>query len=609
MSMQSATALVEGGCKCGSQLSPERCCSFDERFFASPGERERAATLAQAAQRSWMEGRAADAEVQAMRALALAPRLADTRSLLATIRLRQGEIEAAVALFNRSLVDDPNQLAPSQEIALLLFQRGDLQRAVQFARAAVRLGPSDAQSHNLLAMILTEMHQPQAGEYHYRRVLELLDAPNGIVLANLAWNLKNQGRIEEARGYYRQSVELQPLERQTLMGWAKMEEADRNFDAATDLLIQAEAIAPSDPTVRLFRAVTEGRKENYEGALGILDSLSGTESGLGVGELIEKGQLLDKMGRHDEAFESFDAAKQALRDGSGTAYQDADAEAMVTRLEAFFTADRAKLMPRAGLRKDLPQPLFIVGFPRSGTTMVEQTLTALPQVSAGDELPMIGELAWQSPQILQSPLAYPEALSDLWFGDRRGGLDTMRDLYFQGTQQRGVVKAETTWFTDKMPLNETHLGLIHLMFPNSPVIHLLRHPLDVVLSVYSNLLTHGFCCSYALDTAALHYVRVSRLVAHYRAALPLRYLPVRYEDIVVDQEREVRRLLDFVGLPFDPACLNFHENRRYARTASYAQVTEKLYDRSRYRYRSYLRQLAPVIPLLEPVITGLGYEI
>jgi hypothetical protein len=160
-----------------------------------------------------------------------------------------------------------------------------------------------------------------------------------------------------------------------------------------------------------------------------------------------------------------------------------------------------------------------------------------------------------------------------------------------------------------MPLNETHLGLIALMFPEAPLIHVMRHPLDVVLSVFSNLLTHGFYCAYALETAARHYVLTMDLVEHYRSEMTLKYLPVRYEDIVDDQEENVRRLLHFVGENFDERCLSFHENRRYARTASYAQVTERLYDRSRYRYRHYLKQLEPAIRILEPTIERLGYRL
>src|SRR5207248_461592 len=133
-----------------------------------------------------------------------------------------------------------------------------------------------------------------------------------------------------------------------------------------------------------------------------------------------------------------------------------------------------------------------------------------------------------------------------------------------------------------------------------------RHPLDIMLSVFSNNLTHGFFCAFSLESAAQHYRLIFELVEHYRSELTMRYLPVRYEDIVDDQEQSVRRMLDFVGEPFDEACLSFHENRRYARTASYAQVTERLYDRSRYRYRHYLHRLGPAVEILAPVIERLG---
>jgi len=151
--------------------------------------------------------------------------------------------------------------------------------------------------------------------------------------------------------------------------------------------------------------------------------------------------------------------------------------------------------------------------------------------------------------------------------------------------------------------------LISLLFPHSPIIHVIRHPLDVLLSVYSNHLTHGFFCAAQLETIAQHYNLVADLILHYRNNVNMRYLPVRYEDVVVDQENNVRKILDFIGVEFDPRCLSFEQNTRYARTASYAQVTEKLYDRSRYRYRPYIKNLEPVLEDLRPVIERLGYII
>jgi hypothetical protein len=251
----------------------------------------------------------------------------------------------------------------------------------------------------------------------------------------------------------------------------------------------------------------------------------------------------------------------------------------------------------------------VLGFPRSGTTLVEQTLSAHSAIVAGDELPIIAELAGIMPRMMDSPLAYPEALAELWMGDHCDDLDTLRDYYLRKVAQLGIGRDGARWFTDKMPLNEMHMGLISLIFPDSPLIHVIRHPLDVVISVFSNLLTHGFYCAYSLETVAQHYALTMDLVDHYLAQTAARYLAVRYEDIVNMQDATVRSILDFVGVDFEPECLAFHENRRFARTANYAQVSEKLYDRSCFRYQKYLAQLGPVIPILRPVIERLGYRI
>src|SRR5690348_9325389 len=222
------------------------------------------------------------------------------------------------------------------------------------------------------------------------------------------------------------------------------------------------------------------------------------------------------MGRYDDAWEAFVEGKRLAREMSGNAYLDQHAKALIDRLRGFFTAGRLRMLPRAGVHSGVAQPIFILGFPRSGTTLVEQTLSAHPKIAAGDELPLIHEITAIMPRMLASPLGYPEALAELWMGDQREGLDNLRDYYLQKVRQMGVLRQGATRFTDKMPLNETHLGLIALIFPEAPLIHVLRHPLDIMVSAFSNQFTHGFCCAYELETAAHHYVRVMDLVRHYR---------------------------------------------------------------------------------------------
>ena len=329
-----------------------------------------------------------------------------------------------------------------------------------------------------------------------------------------------------------------------------MEETDRNFVRAGELLDAAEQLSPGNPSVLLQRAILHGRAKNYDKALAVLDDITRRrEGGLGPVEWSERGLLLDRMGQHADAFAAFTEGKRLLRELTGQRYRADDAAGPGARLTDFFVAARLQILPRAGVRSDIAQPIFIVGFPRSGTTMIEQTLSAHPLISAGDELPIISELTGLIPRLLNSPLAYPEAFAELWLGDQIEALDNLRDYYLQRARQLGALRKGARWFTDKMPLNETHLGLIDLIFPKAPIIHLIRHPLDVVLSVFSNHLTHGFFCAYDLTSIARHYVLVMDLVEHYRREITLKYMAIRYEDVIDRHEESVRHILAFVGAP------------------------------------------------------------
>jgi tetratricopeptide (TPR) repeat protein len=595
-------------CACGSGLRAVRCCRLDRAALAVPAASAHLRPLVERAFQAHESGDVAEATRLCLETLELSPGQPGALAKLYQIRRAENQLVAAEALIRRIVALDPNNVWATQELALLLFNKADLAEAETHARNAVRIAPRDPQSHNLMAMIMTEANRPQIGEFHYRKVIELLDRPSPIVLANLAWNLKNQGKMDEARRLYTESVRLDPRIVQTLLGWARLEETDRDFARAAALLDDAERLSPGDRSVLLSRAVLLGRTKAYDDALAVLDTLH-ADRALGPAEWTEKGRLLDRLERYDEAFAAFAEGKRVLREISDQSYRDEEAAQLAARLKGFFTAERLSIVPRAKPASSGAQPIFIVGFPRSGTTMVEQTLSAHPRISAGDELPTINDITLLMPRMLNSPLAYPEALADLWMGDQHEALDNLRDYYLQRARQLGAIGKGAARFTDKMPLNEMHLGLIALLFPQAPIVHVLRHPLDVVLSVFSNHLTHGYYCAYALESAAQHYVLIMDLVEHYRGQMTLRYLPIRYEDIVDEQEPNIRKLLDFVGEPFDRRCLRFDQNRRYARTASYAQVAEKLYDRSRYRYRHYLKELAPVLPILEPAIRRLGYTI
>ena len=242
---------------------------------------------------------------------------------------------------------DPNDVAATVELALLLMDKGDLTEAEIHARNAVRLAPTSSQTHHVLAMVLTEQHRPHAGEYHYRRALDLSGTRDPILLANLAWNLRNQGRMDEARRLYQESTETAPNVAKTLLGWARLEEADRKFDRASRILDEAQAHAPDDPHLLLMRAVVLGRSGEPERALAVLDRLASiTPGGLGPEGWTEKGALLDRMGRYDEAFAAFAAGKSRVRAIAGHSYDAERPRDLAERLHASSPPGAAKSCPK-----------------------------------------------------------------------------------------------------------------------------------------------------------------------------------------------------------------------------------------------------------------------
>src|SRR5262249_51477307 len=197
--MQPMSASVSALCPCGSGLRAARCCSLQLHSLPPPEAIRHLVPLVERAMQAHRQGADETAERLCLDVLELAPDRPGALSILYEIRKAQEKHQAAEALIRRIVALDPNNLPATNELALILLGKGSLTEAEYHARNAIRVAPENPQAHNLMGMILTEANRPQVGEYHYRRVLELTDQRDPVLLANLAWNLKNQGRMQEAR--------------------------------------------------------------------------------------------------------------------------------------------------------------------------------------------------------------------------------------------------------------------------------------------------------------------------------------------------------------------------------------------------------------------------
>jgi tetratricopeptide (TPR) repeat protein len=293
--------------------------------------------------------------------------------------------------------------------------------------------------------------------------------------------------------------------------------------------------------------------------------------------------LLDRAGRFDDAFE------QARLGGilRGVHYNAAATQASVDRQIQYFTRERLACLPRATHQSETP--LFIVGMPRSGTSLVEQILASHPQVEGGGELDLMFKIATAAMQKLsrQGWAEFPQYFNRLSLGVA----DELADIYLRPLV---ALNPAARRITDKMPLNFLQVGLIALLFPQARVIHCRRDPLDTCLSCFMTDFASGNEFSYDLAALGHFHRQQERLMAHWKSVVDLPILDVSYEQLVSEAEPQTRRLLDFAGLSWNDKCLRFHENDRFVNTASNEQVRRPMYKSSVQRWKNYEKHLAPL---------------
>ncbi|MBW8882097.1 MAG: sulfotransferase, partial [Asticcacaulis sp.] len=479
----------------------------------------------------------------------------------------RGDAAGAEAAIRQAIAADPACDWARNDLTLLMRETGRRTEAELAAREALAALPDDAQAHLQLGVILAEQDDLPAAEFHNRRALALA-GPHPQTLLNLGLTLYNQGRLDEAEEVLLEVHRLTPDTAMVMGHISRLYEARRDMQSAFAWLERAEAAArQTGEDFTLLRALYLSQEDRADEALKLLDS----RGPLAGPARLDRARLLDKLKRYDEAWPALINAKAQLAREMGVSYDAAKVAAHYEALCSFFTRERMQRLPKARVRGDVAQPIFVMGFPRSGTTMLEQMLSSHPEVQAGGELPFVYEWQALARNILPGDAPFPDKLAFAEAADYRHVPGLLRDYYLGRAETYGV--GGRPRFTDKMPLNDAYLPLIQLAFPGAPVIRMVRHPFDIAVSVLSHNLTHGEKCGYALETVMAHIQATFALNAYYDSMLDQPVMVLRYEDFVADQDGQTRRILGHCGLDYDAMCLRFHENPRHAPTPSYAQVS------------------------------------
>ncbi len=440
----------------------------------------------------------------------------------------------------------------------LLLEQGKVDEAIEHFQEALRLQPEYADAHVNLGNARRERLETAEAVESYEEALRI-EPRNARAHNNLGEACLELGDASRAQVHLREALGIDP-------GYVSP-------------LLQLAAngfYSPAEPGIEKLRARLNDARLPDEAASQLHFIL---------------GYVLDRDGATDAAFEHFcrgNALRRSLFQRKGTAY-DAEAHARwIDRLIAFFSSDFFKRTEGFGLASEVP--IFIVGMPRSGSTLVEQILSGHSQVAAAGELKTVNRIVAGLPAKLGSAHGYPECLAAL----DAAQASELAEGYLAELKRHGPSAVRVT---DKMLDNYLYLGLLAVLFPRARVIHCRREPLDVCLSCFFQYFK-GLSFSWDLDDLGRHNRDYERLMAHWRAVLPLPVFDVAYEELVADLEAVSRQLVAFCGLEWEADCLRFEENERVVRTMSRVQVRQPIYQSSVGRWRRYAAHLAPLMQAL-----------
>ena len=561
-------------------------------------------------------------------ALAVAPDDLATRINLAMVLISAADFDQACAVC-ASGARDPKLLRLS---AYAHQQAGRMEESARDYRAVLSDVPDDFESWNNLGNVLAANNALDEAVEAFRHAISL--KPDFLpMVMNLSEVLAKAERNEERRAMLREAVRVSPEEPalQTELGLA--ESSVRDFEAAerayreairldprntsaflelglvlenlnrveelAALVEQAEANGLTGLEIGFIKAWSLRRQRRLDEALPLAEATPASINPVRRAQLL--AELYDRLDRPEEAFAKFVemnreavAAKPAP---PGPSYR-----ATVTAGAELITPSRVAEWTKVEIATEPPAPMFIVGFPRSGTTLLDTLLMNIPHLHVLEELPVLNRV--------EAALGDKARLAEL--GSQEAS--ALRQRYFEALQILSPLRASGDTVVDKHPLHMTGMPLINRIFPDAKVILVERHPCDAVLSCFmANFQLNAAMRSFTdLEEAAKTYDAVFDSWTRAVTLLPIDFHRVRYERMVEDLEAEMRALLAFLGLPWDPKVMDNQASaaqRSHIRTASYSQVTEPIYRRSAGRWQRYRAQLAPVLPILAPWAERMGYEI
>ena len=532
----------------------EADAAFESAFELNPLRKK----LAYAAEHH-KAGRLEDAERAYREIFEARPNHIDALRFLAGIVASKDKVEEAELLLRRAIKLAPDFTLAYMDLGTLLSEAHRHAEAISCFERARNLEPSKPRPQFMLASSLAQSGKTFEATDAYRRVIELRPDHAGAWLG-LGHNLKTIGHQQEAIEAYRQCIEVRPDNGEVYWSLANL---------------KTYKLTPED-----ICEMKESLKK---------DSLSEQSA---VNFLFALAKAHEDQGDFDRAWGYYRQGNSRQRDSEH--YDPVETE--VTNDELVEVFGEAFLKKRSGEGHADPAPIFVLGLPRSGSTLIEQILASHSMVEGTSELPYVGRVATSLNRNRADGINYPFSVREL----KAANFDALGREYMERASVHRQLNRPR--FIDKMPNNFPSIGFIHMILPNAKIIDARRYPLDATLSCYRQLFAKGQSFVYDLNDIGEYFLQYERMMDHWHQVLPGKALTLQYEDLVLDLESHVRQLLDHCELPFEEACLRFWETDRPVRTASSEQVRQPIFTSSIHRWRNYEQHIGELIEILEPAL-------
>jgi tetratricopeptide (TPR) repeat protein len=516
-------------------------------------------------------------------AIALDPSLPAAHNNLGKILATRGRREEAVACYRQSLMLNPKDVECLNNLGNVLRELGSRRESATVYARAIELAPLRAESHCNFGNALIDLRRLDEAEAAFRQALTL-EPERPLTHSSLAKVLRLKHRATDAQANCETALAIDPDHAQALSLLGEMRADQGQFVEAEALFQQAIAADPdfSSPYVSICtqHRMTTGDTQWLKGVEAALANPKPLADEISLHYAL--GKYFDDVGRYRDAFEHYVRANELTKRYGATF----DAAKLTVRIDTIIRDFNAAFVRQPKIEaSDSELPIFIVGMPRSGTSLTEQILASHPAVFGAGELTF-----WNG-----AFAAYRQAQIE-----SQSGAQLIPGMARDYLKRLAALSPGARRTVDKMPANFMNAGLIHAALPRARIIHMQRHPVDTCLSIYfQNSFNIG---AYANDLAHLaqFYQEYRCVTAHWRCVLPATaLLEIPYEALIEDQEGCTRRMLDFVGLAWDPACLEFHRSNRVVITSSKWQVRQKIYASSLGRWKNYREFLGPLERLLE----------